>query len=430
MANRMPDSNLEQAPEPPRPPITYLALRVVNIAIRPLTLVVFALNFGDFNSSIIALSYTFGAWLMVPMSLGSYRWVLPIERRFERGSRFSELALVAYTPIVLISILIFVPVSFVVSALLMDSLAVGAVVAQIVVYDFLIHEQSRRKLYSGNLTGWAWYLVQKNALIPFVWTLALAAAYVLGPNLIADRFSEILALGTLPLTLATMATFFSQYGRFRQRPHSAIQPSLLAGRLITYWQYAATGILTKFHVHVDRLLAGVLLPEFIWIVSLVNYMAMIPVTLFEMVNLATLKSRILGLDRDQVNSLKYVSGRDVQMLGLGTVPAFIAMTIFLLYRESFEAALWLACLYALFASIFAISLKHSEMLFWMAKDRWAPFNVDLRAAVVTAVGAIGVVALGSASLLFLKLPALLGACAKYAFARRALEEALTSDSIR
>ena len=109
-------------------PATYLLLRVGNVAVRPVSLFVYAVAWDDLSVSTIALSYTFGAWLMVPMAFGSYRWVLPIERRYAHNAVFRIRANRVYSLIVAFSIVTVTPIVYQISASIMGNIHAGLLV--------------------------------------------------------------------------------------------------------------------------------------------------------------------------------------------------------------------------------------------------------------------------------------------------------------
>src|SRR3546814_2976392 len=66
---------------------SYLIVRLANVAVRPLTLLVLAWLTGDMVASAVALALALSSWLMAPLTFGSYRWLLPLEKRYQPNER-------------------------------------------------------------------------------------------------------------------------------------------------------------------------------------------------------------------------------------------------------------------------------------------------------------------------------------------------------
>lgn len=401
-------------------PVAYLALRVGNVAVRPVSLFVFAALVDDLSVSVIALCYTFGAWLMAPMSCGSYRWLLPIERRFGPGSLMRRRAEAVYSGIIAISIVMTVPVVYWLSADLMSSAFAGALAAQIVIYDFLTHEQSRRILYGGQLTKWAAFLLRRNLLPPIAWMLAYGAVSIVRPDTAVQAFVPAAAAATVPVLGLAVLVFARKHLVFGTGAGTSKCIRAIAARVRGYWQYAAVGIMTKSHQQVDKILTAVILPEYVWIVAIVNYLASVPVTAFEMINLARLKSKVLGLRSEEIAGRIAATRKDVSTFLVFGIPSGIIAAVFLQSQGLTWQAPAIAAVYLVFSWFFMISLKRTELLFWTAKNKWIPFRIDAWAGAANLLLAAALPFFGK-SLLLVKLPAVVGAVVKDTWTRRTLE---------
>jgi len=394
-------------------------LRVGNVAVRPASLFLFSFISDNLSVSVIALGYTFGAWLMAPMSIGSYRWVLPLETRYGRDSIFRVREARAYSLVIGFSFVLVVPAVFQIAATMMGEAYAGFLVAQVVAYDFIVHEQSRRLLYGGELTRWARFLLSRNLLLTFAWAAGLLTAWLIDSDLARARFVEIAALSTAPVLILVLRDFWKNHANFGKSASLGTGVGVARRRIMDYWQYAVMGLMTKSHQHVDKIITALIYPELVWIVAMANYLMAIPVTAYEMLNLAKLKSSVLRMGRSELADRSHISRRDsITVLVVG-VPAALATLAFLYSQGLAYEGLLMVVTYLILSWVFVISIKRGELLFWSSRDPWRPFRIDMGAGIVNLAAAAVLVSL-SAGIVLVKLPALLGVIVKSIWTRRAL----------
>ncbi len=385
----------------------YYLFRLANVVVRPATIFAAASILGDSIGSIIAIAYTMSGWLMVPMSLGSYRWTLPFEfsTRSQIESDYSVFKS-TYLTVISLSVILAVLPCMAVGLAISESIAVGLVVFSVTVFDCLAHESSRRILYSGRLNFWALFLIVSNLALPVGW--ALSALWVSHQNQYseADLLSAFLWV-SVAVAIAVVFAFV-----LVNRPHRFVfSVRAFQRRLTRGWRYAMVALFSKSHQHIDKLLVGLINPDWIWIIAIVNYVSMLPVMAYEMVNLARLKSRIINMSRAEIMSRTRIENSEVVFFLLVSIPAAIAIGLFLAF-EQMPWQLYVASLvYFAFAWAAIVAMKRTELLFWRDSNATNLYKIEFRAFLTNGIVAL-LISLAGLQAFALKVPSLLAAWLK------------------
>lgn len=397
----------------------YLSFRVLNVLIRPASLFAFAFLSGDMFSSGLALAYTMGAWLMAPMSLGSYRWTLPIEKRNGWDIKRCKESILTYQLIYYVSLLIFCPATFVAIYLLSGSAANSVVAALVVAYDFTNHEQSRRLLYQGKLQAWARFLAIRNLALACVCLFsAQVAMHIFEAPTLSAQFSAV-SIGVSILLLASVLGFHkatvvsgNSWPKLRYLP-------LALSRIKKYWQLSFCGVLSNSHTQIDRILISIILPQYTWVVMVLGYCAQLPAMVYEMLHLARLKASILQMRRGEIEARRRISLKEV-LIFIGTGVPCAAFGCIFLYYKSVPSIVFLIAIYMTFSFLLTMTMKKSELVVWARRDRWAPVRIDTLSGLATLVSGtlIGV----SGQFVLVKLPAVLGLAIKSVLSDKYLKD--------
>src|SRR3546814_11784702 len=102
-------------------------------------------------ASAVALALALSSWLMAPLTFGSYRWLLPLEKRYQPNERAYRMGQHVYRWTISASLLLCVPALLLIAVLSLNSWMLAGLLVSVVIYDFLSHEESRRLLYNGEL---------------------------------------------------------------------------------------------------------------------------------------------------------------------------------------------------------------------------------------------------------------------------------------
>lgn len=390
---------------------TYFFLRLANVAVRPLTLFAIAHLAGDLLASAIALAFAFSAWMMAPMTFGSFRWLLPLERRHEPGSYAYRLGQQTYRWTIYISLLLCFPALLVIAAVTLNSWTLAGLVCFVVIYDFLSHEESRRLLYQGELVSWARFLLWRNSIMPMAWLAVIGIGRLLAiDRLPHSGIATWLAAWSAAITVVCFVRFHKKLFIPVERPLQHLR--LAAHRIKQYWQYAACSLLAKSHQNIDKLLVAFIMPEATWIISIIGYCANLPVMAYEMMTLATLKSKIMSLNAQEIADRRIVNRSDVVLFLLIGGPAAIAAYVFLVVQDASLPPAPLIAVYFLAGWLLTVTAKKSELVLWSGSDRWTPFWIDAAAGLMTsALSAL--VLLTSPLLILIKVPAIFGLSVKW-----------------
>lgn len=368
----------------------------------------------------VAIAYTFGVWLMAPMSLGAFRWILPIERRAHwKSERTLSAAVSAYRLTVYCSLALVLPLVMI-AAWWINGHWYGSVLAVVVVtYDYLSHEQSRRLLYSGQLHNWAWFLLGRNLLLPILWLAGFLVAPLANTTVPINPLAMLSIVSLPALALAATAMHIKLLQRQNSKAMWRFMP-LAWRRMRKYWQYSACGVMAKAHLNVDKFLVALVAPELTWVIAIFGYIFQVPVMAYEMLHIAPLKAKILDLTAPEIRHRQRFQKQEILLFVSTALIAASSGFGFLLLQKLDHLALPLTGVYLMTALVASLNLKWSELVFWTRGDRWAPFRIDLAAALVM-LAASAIVPLYFASLIWVRVPALLGLGVKTWLSRRYLK---------
>lgn len=402
---------------------TYLAYRLANVAARPLTLLFLAVFASDAAASKLALAYTFGSWLMAPMSVGAFRWTIPIEMRPGANSASKNLTQTTYQATYYLSLLLFAPMVTLGSFAISQSGEVAALCAIVVVFDYTNHEQSRRLLYAGHVIEWARFNVGRNLLLSGCLIAPLLGRLII-PKIATYDVAEALSISTvvaLAATLFCVAKFHARILSLNRFSAVARSSKLALRRISKYWQFSACGILAKSHQSLDKIIVAIVAPELTWVIAILGYFFAVPIMAYEMLHIATMKSKILHLSRKKMLELKYFSRNEVGLIATLLLVCTGGSIVFLQMKGLGGMAWPLVTAYGIFGLLGCLNLKWSELVFWKKGDRWGAFRIDAWSGAIAAFAAAMVIVF-SGGLVAARLPGLAGLALKVYLSQRTLSK--------
>src|SRR3546814_16320101 len=102
-------------------------------------------------ASAVALALALSSWLMAPLTFGSYRWLLPLEKRYQPNERAYRMGQHVYRWTIYASLLLCVPALLLIAVLSLNSWMLAGLLVSVVLYDFLSHGENPRPVVNGQL---------------------------------------------------------------------------------------------------------------------------------------------------------------------------------------------------------------------------------------------------------------------------------------
>lgn len=340
---------------------SYFFWRITYIAIKPVSILLANELLGDESANLVALAVLISGTLMAALSLGTYKNIFKYRSGSIRTEYFQKIRRLVF-------LLNFALLSFIAGgALYWGGVAPAGFVLLFVVAEYVVHDDSRISLYSGDRLAWARQNSLRTLFVPLV--PLLSAGFSIGLDVamlvlfFLNAFVSFCLGGVFRIDNSIVALLFKRRSYFRY---------------FSQFNYFLSSISNRVVQQSDKFIFSALNYELFWLYTIVCQVANLPLMFFEMSYMSAFKARVAKsvdhvfswLSLGQVMTILMVSGLAIVVYALAVIyiPE-LGSSLFIL--------MFMVILMVNFTS--AISMQNSESLFWSMSDKRKFAKLELQA---------------------------------------------------